>query len=203
MMETAVVLAERQKIEQEFNEYMQEDGKKIIWSIIHRCCGELDYEDAYQELSIALWKAMAAYNPDKKVKKSTYIYQAVYNQIKMMLRDQSTAKRLINRQTSPAEECPHLHDPGFNMEEDVIEDMILKSRANALRWAIRNGGLTDEEQKVIQLTLKDLYQKEIGVKLGCSQSHVSVVKVSALKKIKAALQDAQWDGSGIWTPDSQ
>lgn len=52
------------------------------------------------------------------------------------------------------------------------------------------------------MLLQDMLQKEIGEELGCTQSHVSILKKRALKKIGKALQDAQWDGSGIWDPES-
>ena len=88
------------------------------------------------------------------------------------------------------------------MEDRILEDLILRSRSNALHWAIRNGGLTEDEQKTVYMLLQDMLQKEIGEELGCTQSHVSILKKRALKKIGKALQDAQWDGSGIWDPES-
>ena len=68
------------------------------------------------------------------------------------------------------------------MEDRILEDMVLRSRSNALHWAIRNGGLTEDEQKTVYMLLQDMLQREIGEKLGCSQGHVSAMRKSALGK---------------------
>lgn len=201
MMETGVVSAVQQCTEQEFNAYLLSDGAKIIWSVIHRFGGGLDREEAYQELSIALWRALLAYTPEKKVKISTYVYQAVYNQVKMLLRANSTEKRVAERQTDSVEEQKHLHNDEVDLEEQALEDVIQESRANALRWAIRNSDLTKDEYIVIIRTLEDKAQIEIASEIGASQSHVSVLKARAISKIRETLLDAQWDGVGIWAPD--
>lgn len=116
------------------------------------------------------------------VKKSTYVYQAIYNQLKMMLREQGAAKRAFEKQAKSAEEQYNLRARDENMEDRILEDLILRSRSNALHWAIRNGGLTEDEQKTVYMLLQDMLQKEIGEELGCTQSHVSILKKRALKK---------------------
>lgn len=203
MMETVVVPAmQNYCTEQEFNEYMQTDGRRMIWSIIHHYGKGIEYDDAFQELSIALWRALGSYSPNRGVKKLTYVYKAVFNQLKMILRERSTVKRTIDHQVKLAEERCDLCDRDEGMEDSILDGMILQSRSNALHWAIRNGGLTEEEQKVMHMVLQDMLQKEIGAELGCSQGHVSMLKKSALEKVKKTLQDAQWDGVSIWDPNS-
>lgn len=203
MMET-VAVPEVQNVcaDQEFNEYMEQEGSKMIWSLIHRYGKGVEKNDAFQEMSIALWRALGSYSPGRGVKKSTYVYQAIYNQLKMMLREQGAAKRAFEKKAKSAEEQYNLRARDENMEDRILEDLILRSRSNALHWAIRNGGLTEDEQKTVYMLLQDMLQKEIGEELGCTQSHVSILKKRALKKIGKALQDAQWDGSGIWDPES-
>ena len=203
MMET-VAVPEVQNVcaDQEFNEYMEQEGSKMIWSLIHRYGKGVEKNDAFQEMSIALWRALGSYSPGRGVKKPTYVYQAIYNQLKMMLREQGAAKRAFEKQAKSAEEQYNLRARDENMEDRILEDLILRSRSNALHWAIRNGGLTEDEQKTVYMLLQDMLQKEIGEELGCTQSHVSILKKRALKKIGKALQDAQWDGSGIWDSES-
>lgn len=198
MMETVVVPAmQNYCTEQEFNEYMQTDGTRMIRSIIHRYGKGIEYDDAFQELSIALWRALGSYAPDRGAKKLTYVYKSVFNQLKMLLRERSTAKHAIDRQAKSTEERCNLCDRSEDMEDSILERMVIQSRSNALHWAIRNGGLTEDEQKVMHMILQDMLQKEIGAELGCSQGHVSMLKKSAIKKVKKALQDAQWDGESI------
>lgn len=88
----------------------------------------------------------------------------------------------------------------MDLEEQALEDVIQESRANALRWAIRNSDLTTDEYAVITKTLEDKAQIEIASEIGVSQSHVSVLKSRAIAKIKETLLDAQWDGVSIWAP---
>lgn len=203
MMEAVVVpAAQNVCTEQEFNEYMENEGTRMIWSVIHRYGKGVEQSDAFQELSIALWRALGSYSPDRGAKKLTYVYQTVYNQMKMMLREQGAAKRAFEKQAKSAEEQYNLRGRDENMEDRILEDMVLRSRSNALHWAIRNGGLTEDEQKTVYMLLQDMLQREIGEKLACSQGHVSAMRKSALGKIRKALQDAQWDGAGIWAPES-
>lgn len=90
----AVVVPAAQNVctEQEFNEYMENEGTRMIWSVIHRYGKGVEQSDAFQELSIALWRALGSYSPDRGAKKLTYVYQTVYNQMKMMLREQGGCK---------------------------------------------------------------------------------------------------------------
>ena len=183
MMEAVVVpAAQNVCTEQEFNEYMENEGTRMIWSVIHRYGKGVEQSDAFQELSIALWRALGSYSPDRGAKKLTYVYQTVYNQMKMMLREQGAAKRAFEKQAKSAEEQYNLRGRDENMEDRILEDMVLRSRSNALHWAIRNGGLTEDEQKTVYMLLQDMLQREIGEKLGCSQGHVSAMRKSALGK---------------------
>lgn len=64
MMEAVVVpAAQNVCTEQEFNEYMENEGTRMIWSVIHRYGKGVEQSDAFQELSIALWRALGSYSP--------------------------------------------------------------------------------------------------------------------------------------------
>lgn len=66
MMET-VAVPEVQNVcaDQEFNEYMEQEGSKMIWSLIHRYGKGVEKNDAFQEMSIALWRALGSYSPGR------------------------------------------------------------------------------------------------------------------------------------------
>ena len=116
MMEAVVVpAAQNVCTEQEFNEYMENEGTRMIWSIIHRYGKGIEQSDAFQELSIALWRALGSYSPTRGAKKLTYVYQTVYNQMKMMLREQGAAKRAFEKQAKSAEEQYNLRGRDENM----------------------------------------------------------------------------------------
>lgn len=181
----------------DFDEYMKTDGNSIIWSVIRKFGkAGIDPEEAFQELSVALWKAYQAYKPGANAKVSTFVYQSVYNQMKMMIRSASTEKRITDRQNGSVDDHRNLHS-SINVEAECIDRLIMESRANALHWAIKTAGLTPSERLVIQRTLKDCSQFEIAEELHVSQSHVSTLKKNAVKKIKECLLDAHWDGEGI------
>ena len=183
-------------ISNSFDKFLETDGSKLIWAIIHRFGGAfIDKEDAFQELSIALWKAYLAYTPDKKTKISTFVYQSVYNQMKMVLRAASTEKRIVDRQHGSVDDQRNLPSH-INVEAECIDRLITESRVNALHWAIKTA-LTSSEQFVIQRTLEDCSQSEIAKEMNVSQSHVSNLKGSAIKKIRECLLSAHWDGDGI------
>lgn len=186
----------------DFEEYMNSDGERIIWSVINLYGRTLDWEEAHQELSIALWKALCAYDPNKSVKISTLVYQSVLNRLRMMLRASRTQKR-FKEQTGRVDEkgFGELTDETVDIEADIEQAEILESRANALHWAIRNSNLKEKERFVIIETLKETPQKEIGKMLGKGQSQISRLKMSAMKKIKETMLAAQWDGESIWDPD--
>ena len=72
---------------------MATDGTRLVWAVIHKFGKGISMEDAYQESYIAVAHALAMYNPDReRTKKTTYVYQAVYNRIKMMIRHDTTLK---------------------------------------------------------------------------------------------------------------
>lgn len=204
MMETAVKSASTAPARIDFEGYMESDGDSIIRSIITRYGNGIDWEEAYQELSIALWKALRAYDPSRSVKVSTFIYKSVLNRLRMMQRKAHTQKSCIEKYARVDDErCGQIKDEAVNFEEEAEQLSVLESRANALHWAIRNSNLKDCERLVILETLNGTHQKVIGAMIGKGQSQVSRMKLSAMKKIRNTLLAAHWDGEGICVRDSQ
>lgn len=202
MMETASKSVSAAPTCIDFEEYLKSDGDRIIHAVIHRYGAGLDWEEAYQEMSVALWRALQAYDPSRPAKVSTLVYRAVLNRLRMLQRKNHSMKGYFDRYARADEsECEALKDESINFEEETEQAEILESRASALYWAIQNAGLKDEERLVILETLKGTQQVDIGAIIGRGQSQISRFKLSAMQKIRDALLAANWDGEGIWAPD--
>lgn len=178
---------------EELQSYMASDGNKIIWSIIQHYAKGLDADDVYQECLIAVCKALATYDEDwPGTKKGTYVYQVVYNRVKMLIRHNTTCKRSFEREASSANEQLTLYIPSVSLEEEIIERVYEEDRGKALWYAIGSAGLTKDERSVILLTLDEVKQCDIGHQLGASQGQVSKLKKSAMWKIKKFLEEYGW-----------
>ena len=188
----------------DFEEFMKSDGEAIIRSIIARYGKGVDWEEAYQELQIELWRALCRYDPEKNVKVTTVVYRYVVNRMLMMQRRVHTNKHHFNQASQMGDDClTHVMDASVDLEGDAEREAVCESRSRALYWAIRNTKLKDRERFVIMETLKETTQTQIGKMLGKEQSQVSRIKRSAMKKIRQTLMDAKWDGESIQLPDPQ
>lgn len=159
-------------------------------------------EDCWQECFIDVAKALAAYDPKvSKTKKTTFVCQAIYNRCKMILRTNATFNQELNRNAVSADELSFVRDPICDLESAVIEQCTLDERADSLRDAIEIADLTSEERLVIRMTLRKKPQAEIGKRINASQSHVSKVKSTAIKKIRTVMVDNDWDGVNTNIPN--
>lgn len=188
----------------DFEEFMKNDGEAIIRSVYYRHGKGIDWEEAYQELQIELWRALCRYDPEKNVKLTTVVYQYVVNRMLMMQRKVHTRKHYIDQSSQVGDDCLNrIMDESVNLEADAERAAIRESRSKALYWAIRNTKLKDRERFVIMETLKETKQAQIGAILGKEQSQVSRIKRAAMKKIRKTLMDAQWDGESIHLPEPE
>lgn len=180
---------------EELQAFMQSDGNRICWALVSRYGKTLDKDDAYQEAMIAIAKALAYYKTGStKTKKTTYVWQAAYNQIKMMLREDSTQKRHLEKSSVSADSCV-LISSGIDIEEELLDKITVTERSKALYAAIDRAGLTWEEYYIIRAHLSEQKQSDIAAYLGCSQSYVSKKRLAAMEKVHKFLLDASWDGS--------
>jgi len=180
--------------DEELRDFMKTDGNRLIWTFICKYGKTLDREEAYQEAMIAVAKALASCREEKtKTKKTTYVCQALYNQIKMLLREDSTKKRILEKTSIPLESLKIVKD-SFDVEERVIGKIDRDDRSASLYAAIAHSGLSYDEHFVIQARLRNQNQTDTAKMLGCSQSYVSKKLKSAMKKIRSCLLDADWDG---------
>lgn len=180
--------------DEELRDFLAKDGNRIIWAYITRYCKGLEKDDCWQECSIAAARALGMYNPASGVKKTTYVIQAIQNQIKMMIRSHTTQKQTFNREATSADDEPTLHEEEYDLEEAVITKIVMDSRTKALLEAIEIADLSSRERLVIRLTLRDKKQQELGKEIGLSQGQVSKLKKQAMSKIKIVLEAHNWDG---------
>lgn len=180
--------------DEELRDFLAKDGNHIIWAYITRYCKGLDKDDCWQECCIAVARALGMYNPASGVKKTTYVIQAIQNQIKMMIRSHTTQKQMFNREAASADDEPALHEEEYDLEESVITKIVMDSRTKALLEAIEIADLSSRERLVIRLTLRDKKQQELGKEIGLSQGQVSKLKKQAMSKIKIVLEAHNWDG---------
>ena len=188
--------------DEELREFMDSDGNRLIWTFIHKYCRGLDPEDCWQECFIDVAKALAAYDPKiSKAKKTTFVYQAIYNRCKMILRANATNNQELNREAASADNLSYIRDPVYDLEGDVIERITLDERTDSLLDAIEIADLTSEERFVIRMTLRDEPQVEIGKRINASQSHVSKIKSAAIEKIRTVMEENDWDGVNTNIPN--
>lgn len=180
---------------EELQAFMQTDGNKICWALVSRYGKTLDRDDAYQEAMIAIAKALAYYKEGStKTKKTTYVWQAAYNQIKMLLREESTQKRLLEKSSVSADSCV-LIGSATDTEEKLLDEITVTERSKALYTAIDCAGLTWEEYYIIRAHLSEQKQSDIAAYLGRSQSYVSKKRLAAMEKVRKFLLSAGWDGN--------
>lgn len=179
---------ESMAITEEQIEYLTTDGRNIVKACIKKFGKNLDQDDLEQECMLSVIRAMQLYDPSRTdAKLSTYIWAAVENKIKMLLRKTRTGQAHYERYgRRPAWMIPKekFLDPSFEKFEEWDE---YEGRRTWLARAIE--GLPEGHRIVMQLTLAGVYQDNIGLVIGKGQSQVSRLKFSAVKILKRKLEE--------------
>lgn len=168
--------------------YLTKDGVRIVKACIRRYGKDLDRDELQQECLLTVVKAMQKYDPSRtEAKLSTYIWAAVHNRIKALVRQSHSAQAQYERYgRRPAWKIPleKFIDPHFEEFEEWEER---KSRLTWLDNAVET--LSQEERVVIQLTRAGVYQEDIARVIAKGQSSVSRIKIRALEKLTKKLKD--------------
>jgi RNA polymerase sporulation-specific sigma factor len=148
---------------------------------------KLDKEDIFSHCLLSLTKAAIHFNPDKKIKFSTYVSVIIRNEILMALR--KVSRRVI---TIPI--CD-LHNNKFDNEYDTwdyiqgrftnndnIEDWIIEETC---RNAIKE--VKPKQRRMIELYMNGSTELKIANITGYSQSYVSRLLKKAQKKMRFEL----------------
>ena len=135
----------------------------------------LDIDDLIQEGRIALYRAIETFDPSRKAKFSTYAYNVIQRSIINIV----VKHNRENWKNVPEELVPIVPD---TKEETKL--IMLDQIASLFKSA----GLTDREQKVIELRYwQDLYFDEIGREIGSSVTNTRYIFNKALKKMQNEL----------------
>lgn len=153
------------------------ENMNLVYGALHKYYPTFAFdEDIIQWGMVGLIKAADTYDASKS-KFSTYAVRVILNEIRMELR----RRRSIVPEISLSQEIA-LGEDKVTLEDSLCgdEDIDYVDKAEL------TVGLTDDEKKMLGLTLKGLSQREIASKMGCSQPTVG----RTLRKIKS-----KWRGS--------
>lgn len=147
-----------------------------------------DFDDFFSVGTIGLMKAVNTFNPEKKIKFSTYAIRCIENEILMYMR----ASKKHNNVTSLDEIIHTDYDGNELTYQDVIKDekssdfqeTFLNHDLASDLLDIALNRLTYKEQVVFLYKLAGKKQKSIGKLMGLSQSYISRLEKSTHKKIK-------------------
>ena len=131
----------------------------------------VDVDDIRQLALIGLYKACLNYKDGLGFKFSTYAYKVMRNEILKELTKHNVYDSIEEMEYDVADES-------CNPEEEYIGSLQRFSSV-----------LTDQEYKVVLLTVQGYSQNEISLRLNLSQSQISRIFIKAKKKIKEALED--------------
>ena len=161
---------------QSLQEFLDKGGESLLYACIYEHAGCQDADDLYQDCLITAARCIEAFDYSRMdVKLTTYIWKSCENTIKMLFRKRTSHKAKDEDTTAP----------------DLDEDVERASRAITLHKAIEDPktGLTDDERKIIKMTLEGYSQTKIGKTIGFSQGVISVKYTQALAKLREALKD--------------
>ncbi|MCQ2455500.1 MAG: RNA polymerase sporulation sigma factor SigK [Clostridia bacterium] len=153
-----------------------------------------DQDDLISIGTIGLIKGVSSFNPDKKIKLTTYVSKCIENEILMYFRASKKSNHdvFINDTIDTDKDGNTLTLIDIIADSTDIENEIeTKSKVEELKKVF--GVVLDErEQKILNMRYgingEDEYtQKEIAKMLGISRSYVSRIETAALKKLKKLL----------------
>jgi len=137
-----------------------------------RARGEQD--DLFQEIMIALWKALPAYRGD--CSERTYVYRIAHNRaISYLSRRRPVAANLAEEQELPA--------PSATPEQALSRDEEAQRLADAV------AGLPVGHREVVALALEGLGYREIADVLGISESNVGARLTRARGQLRTLLTE--------------
>lgn len=139
-------------------------------------------DDIYQTAFLGLWKACLTYDEEAS-RFSTYAFIVIRNEINMELRHRKKWQCL-----SPVSIDEELNEDGFTLIETLMDPRLNEFEDEIyLMEAIKCLKLTEREEKVLDLTLKSVKQRDIGALLDIRQPTVSRYLYRIKEKIKFIL----------------
>lgn len=169
-----------------------EHNLRLVAHIIkkyYHCVSEQD--DLVSIGTIGLIKAVNTYNPEKKIKLSSYASRCIENEILMHFRN--TKKSSMDISLNEAIDTDKDGNPLtlmdiMSVEDNILDDINAKMNLEKLS-TFMNEVLTDREKEILTLRyglkgIKPLTQREIAAKLNISRSYVSRIEKKALLSLR-------------------
>ncbi|WP_289026685.1 sigma-70 family RNA polymerase sigma factor [uncultured Flavonifractor sp.] len=177
--------------------YLESEGLTMVKACVKENGKGLNFDETVQDCLIAAAKAIMFYDASRvDCKLSTFIWNCCANQIKMEKRRLTSVKQVAKSKDVSYEQS----SSSLAYSMDGIEEFW--EHRDKLVWLQRAiddpaTGLTDEERKLVLLTMQGFTQYEIGDVIGISQSTVSVRLGRAIQKLVAARKSAYQDEGEI------
>lgn len=182
---------EEAELYQRFN--MEAREKLILGNIrlalyIASSFDSLDIDELESLSLVGLVKAGNSFSPAKNTKFSTYATKCIRNEILQGMRKSAKSKNIIYFSQLLDETNERMKNISY---EDVIEDTTSElAFEKAENFAMLNEiiyGMSKKSREILYLYADGMTQKEIGEKMGISQSYVSRVLRGIYEKIRKNL----------------
>lgn len=170
-----------------------EENMKLVYYIARRYktkSNALYFEDYVQEGMLGLWRASNTYDSSKGYTFATYASTCITNNILMYFRkfNRPIYRHLVSYDTVFRDKDGELkeferflEDPNSGKEYEAVDDRLSVTDKTL-------SVLTKREREVLhRIFYLDEKQADVARSLGCSQSYVSRLQQSALKKLKKAV----------------
>lgn len=149
-----------------------EDNHNLIYSFIHS--KGLPVDEFYDIVAIGYVKAVATFDPSKS-KFSIYAYSCMLNEVRINGRRCKSA-RYHNPNGFDISLDSLAHDSNnedVGPLENIVQDMRKSNWEDEIHLKILIDGLSDIEQRIVEMRISGMTQKEIGDELNYSQSYIS------------------------------
>ena len=173
------------ELTEEQEKYLYENGRGIVRACIQKYGRCVDSEDLEQECMIEVTRAIKRFDPSRvDVKLSTLVWVYVRNRVLMACRHTQTDKYKHEEQTLPEELLYALpyYETGYAEIERWDEREYYYAK---LKKAMEK--LPEKYRIVLQLTMAEFSQDQIGQVIGKSQSQVSRLKRGGIKRVQKIL----------------
>lgn len=180
-----------------------EKNMRLVAHMIKKyACAEKDTQDLISVGTIGLIKAVNTFNPDKKIRLTTYAAKCIDNEILMMLRNDKKKMQELSLYEpigtdKEGNDITFIDVVGDETRDDVGE-MLTAEQLKCIYDNMDNI-LTEREKTIIigrfgLFGSKEMTQNELAAKLNISRSYVSRIERHALNKLYALLENKKLIG---------
>lgn len=156
---------------------------------------KFSYEEDYESVAmIGLIKAADTFDLEKGIQFATYATRVIHNDILMYIRKNKRYPQIISFETviQGTDESPLTIGDTLSYEDEEIDKFVKAEGIKELHEAIHS--LPDRECKIICLLYgigekRSYKQNEVAERFGLSQSYISRLEKSILKKMKLKLKN--------------